>query len=859
MVGVAWKGNAESSICENVSCRRKFTMVARRHHCRHCGGLFCGECTKRRVRDQRVCSGCYGRVHRTQPNGFETYLSLVLCRLAGDKLEMEEAGFSVVHHEPVSKHGCQWSLVTNDHAPGVLFLAFSSPKRLFDCVLHNDSLDIETLNGARVHSGFYTLVQNGLKNLSSVLQSSNAVKREVIFTGYSLGGALASIALLELLSMGFVIKAQAITFGSPLFIHADPTTSRPQLPRSVSNARLMNFVCNFDVVPRLLCLDKSAFDAFIRASSDAVKLPKPQKNVAALEEGLGLADFCSRFNSKGAHIKSAMHHGYLPLGTFVFFQVLTDLPSTSYRLSCGVTEPDVRSACWNRDAGKLLKSLPVDDKICGKSFADIFASRAVADHGFELYYAAVRHLSLTGWGCAPQVGRICVTPARPTSIQPNQIVNASRRAVILSFDTQCNSPVVVESGDVVDLTAIRRANNKDGGSNASSSQNDDNTSIEERANQASQTKRNSVSSTTCAGGREGTSRASSPTSGTCSGKIKLALDGVGVSNCLVLREGIDEITMVDLYTRLQQQSAKSVVPRNKTRPRTRAGSSGETTRSSFSRDESYELQVVEPEPLASPALVGGCFTKGPTFLSCASCCSATRYSALDTPEANPVAYQITQTHLIVVYHNASREAFSIPISRIDTVTTPVPTSVEWPRKVGFAGGAVIVRCTFAENSPHRWHEYYKLAFREPDDGIQFYKTLKLQSNESVDANVMRLVQEDAADGSTHGISAETRSMSSTSGIDLSVELEPNSRTSWVLEVSSLLGCVLFKLDADASTMSVEVDEEDNVSRAQSQATAHYWLALHNLSHRLSTIEDTLVWRAELPDSAHPPRMEDLGK
>eukprot|EP00658_Telonema_sp_P-2_P080364 TRINITY_DN7989_c0_g1_i3.p1 TRINITY_DN7989_c0_g1~~TRINITY_DN7989_c0_g1_i3.p1 ORF type:complete len:213 (-),score=24.10 TRINITY_DN7989_c0_g1_i3:520-1158(-) len=47
------------------SCREKFTLTRRRHHCRMCGGLFCDTCTKERVQlpgfgkePQRICRPC---------------------------------------------------------------------------------------------------------------------------------------------------------------------------------------------------------------------------------------------------------------------------------------------------------------------------------------------------------------------------------------------------------------------------------------------------------------------------------------------------------------------------------------------------------------------------------------------------------------------------------------------------------------------------------------------------------------------------------------------------------------------------------------------------------------------------------
>jgi hypothetical protein len=32
-----------------MACKATFTMIRRRHHCRNCGGLFCGACSSKRI------------------------------------------------------------------------------------------------------------------------------------------------------------------------------------------------------------------------------------------------------------------------------------------------------------------------------------------------------------------------------------------------------------------------------------------------------------------------------------------------------------------------------------------------------------------------------------------------------------------------------------------------------------------------------------------------------------------------------------------------------------------------------------------------------------------------------------------
>jgi len=42
-----WKRDSQAAQCDTFLCRKKFSFLERRHHCRKCGGVFCGECTLR--------------------------------------------------------------------------------------------------------------------------------------------------------------------------------------------------------------------------------------------------------------------------------------------------------------------------------------------------------------------------------------------------------------------------------------------------------------------------------------------------------------------------------------------------------------------------------------------------------------------------------------------------------------------------------------------------------------------------------------------------------------------------------------------------------------------------------------------
>jgi len=62
-VAPVWDPDASSDKCSK--CNAQFTMFNRRHHCRHCGKIVCGDCSKKQFRldysgkSEKVCDTCY--------------------------------------------------------------------------------------------------------------------------------------------------------------------------------------------------------------------------------------------------------------------------------------------------------------------------------------------------------------------------------------------------------------------------------------------------------------------------------------------------------------------------------------------------------------------------------------------------------------------------------------------------------------------------------------------------------------------------------------------------------------------------------------------------------------------------------
>lgn len=68
-----WIPDDEAPRCMALQCQLAFTTFRRRHHCRNCGGVFCGVCTNSSaplpkfglIKAVRLCRDCYVREVRT--------------------------------------------------------------------------------------------------------------------------------------------------------------------------------------------------------------------------------------------------------------------------------------------------------------------------------------------------------------------------------------------------------------------------------------------------------------------------------------------------------------------------------------------------------------------------------------------------------------------------------------------------------------------------------------------------------------------------------------------------------------------------------------------------------------------------
>uniref|UniRef100_UPI0037E8BDD8 pleckstrin homology domain-containing family F member 1 n=1 Tax=Semicossyphus pulcher TaxID=241346 RepID=UPI0037E8BDD8 len=110
---VTWIPDQASAIC--MRCSDKFSVTQRRHHCRKCGFVVCGACSKKRVvirhihptKCLRVCTKCHSSLLRTEAEAQEMSRSRGHSteKMGSDEDEVEsseeeEAEEQVEDHDP---------------------------------------------------------------------------------------------------------------------------------------------------------------------------------------------------------------------------------------------------------------------------------------------------------------------------------------------------------------------------------------------------------------------------------------------------------------------------------------------------------------------------------------------------------------------------------------------------------------------------------------------------------------------------------------------------------------------------------------------------------------------------------------
>ena len=205
-------------------------------------------------------------------------LTLGLCRLLEKAHWGTDNAFERYDHD----NGVKMSVVD-----GELVVGFRGTCTVWDLI---SDLRIGTErgpHGARVHKGFHRILKTIDRGVAFLREIQEAVRatgaKRVIFTGYSLGGAVASLALLEhgdaLLEAG--VDVRAITFGCPRF--AD-NKDLQKLPRRLTT-KIVHTYIEGDPIP----LSLTSFVPWHRVNyvhvGSAVLIENKGKGVTVSEQG----------------------------------------------------------------------------------------------------------------------------------------------------------------------------------------------------------------------------------------------------------------------------------------------------------------------------------------------------------------------------------------------------------------------------------------------------------------------------------------------------------------------------------------------------------------------------------------------
>lgn len=104
-------------------CRTQFTLVARKHHCRNCGNIFCAKCSSQQIplpklnieKNVRVCDGCYEKLS----DKIEDPLALVLDKdsVSDSKTKTNSSGNTKANSKSSTSGSSKSSSGSNSNKP----------------------------------------------------------------------------------------------------------------------------------------------------------------------------------------------------------------------------------------------------------------------------------------------------------------------------------------------------------------------------------------------------------------------------------------------------------------------------------------------------------------------------------------------------------------------------------------------------------------------------------------------------------------------------------------------------------------------------------------------------------------------
>ena len=100
----AWYDNHHPAC---LHCHQRFGLVHRRHHCRLCGGLYCGACSGHKVtiekfgfKNVRVCNTCLTSDHMVMTRSGWRWLVDIYQEIEGTRIKIKEAELKIAEGEP---------------------------------------------------------------------------------------------------------------------------------------------------------------------------------------------------------------------------------------------------------------------------------------------------------------------------------------------------------------------------------------------------------------------------------------------------------------------------------------------------------------------------------------------------------------------------------------------------------------------------------------------------------------------------------------------------------------------------------------------------------------------------------------
>eukprot|EP01062_Namystynia_karyoxenos_P027451 TRINITY_DN21061_c0_g1_i1.p1 TRINITY_DN21061_c0_g1~~TRINITY_DN21061_c0_g1_i1.p1 ORF type:complete len:1245 (+),score=286.53 TRINITY_DN21061_c0_g1_i1:75-3737(+) len=333
--------------------------------------------------------------------------------------DIQPGEYHWVHYQPQGRasegetlHKCQWLVAIPEPAAAAeaVFVAFKGTDGLLDMMFVNCPTDTESHRGSRLHSGAWVGVQGELPGVMAQLRHAQEVAPKlsrVVFVGHSLGGAYATVSLLELTAdpqWPQQLQAEAVTFGAPFILAQETADQRLQIPRGVWRPRMTHFVFGFDIIPRAFCLSHTALKQWMKGTAALLvdehvgSIPVVGAQVSrVLKQKLdGIAD--------GAIRKIQTLTRFRAAGSYVFlnsavFRTQSGGPVRRTEAAFVPGVPDARGVPVNPLAEDLLSFLPAvgPDSPCCEALADTQAlvCQATADDHMSAsaYLPAVRHIS----------------------------------------------------------------------------------------------------------------------------------------------------------------------------------------------------------------------------------------------------------------------------------------------------------------------------------------------------------------------------------------------------------------------------------------------------------------------------------